>query len=313
MKYNLKQGYVRKMQVFVTEKIKILDEAEINLQKVDRSGNLLPRKVNRNSNIVKRHKAIHEGAARKKVILKSQVTAKNLAASKVEPEDDLLIPYKKVSFLPAYFYKVFIKKKKQPPQKEKPGAKKLSVAGGKVDPRASKSQTPGAPEQDKDGKNVINLKTKKLMEDMKQDNDDYKQVEKIKVEKLAKTITKKSKFGETLNRYNARRKRYVEAITALRDKNAPLKKFDELEWMLNSYENTLFHSHLFIDSEESHLTKLDLYYANQHHVYNEGLISIDLHKTVLLQYACEHLVIVPLAFLIDRLVTTDGFMFLEMY
>ena len=71
MKYNLKQGYVRKMQVFVTEKIKILDEAEINLQKVDRSGNLLPRKVSRNSNIVKRHRAIHEGAARKKVILKS--------------------------------------------------------------------------------------------------------------------------------------------------------------------------------------------------------------------------------------------------
>ena len=62
--------------------------------------------------------------------------------------------------------------------------------------------------------------------------------------------------------YNARRKIANEALTALKDKNAPLKKFDELEGMLNSYEQILFNNHLFTDAEESHLTKLDLYYAN---------------------------------------------------
>ena len=35
MKYTLKQGYIRKMKLFVREKIKILDEAEINLETVD--------------------------------------------------------------------------------------------------------------------------------------------------------------------------------------------------------------------------------------------------------------------------------------
>lgn len=43
----------------------------------------------------------------------------------IDGADDLLIPYKKVSFLPAYFYKVFIKKKKveeAPAKGKKPGA-----------------------------------------------------------------------------------------------------------------------------------------------------------------------------------------------
>lgn len=35
----------------------------------------------------------------------------------------LLVPFKKVSFLPAYFYKVFIKKKKQPEAPAKPEGK----------------------------------------------------------------------------------------------------------------------------------------------------------------------------------------------
>ena len=86
-------------------------------------------------------------------------------------------------------------------------------------------------------------------------------------------------FGGYLNRYNARRKRFVDNLNLLKDKSAPLKKFDEFENMLNSYEQILFHHHLFTDAEESHLTKLDLYYANQHHVYNDCLISTDLQKT----------------------------------
>ncbi len=61
------------MKLFVREKIKIIDEAEINLETVDRSGNLFPRKVNRNAQIVKRHRAIHEGANRKKITQKSQI------------------------------------------------------------------------------------------------------------------------------------------------------------------------------------------------------------------------------------------------
>lgn len=51
-------------------------------------------------------------------------------------------------------------------------------------------------------------------------------------------------------------------LTALKEKSAPLKKFDELENMMNSYDQILLHNHLFIDAEESHLTKLDLFYAN---------------------------------------------------
>jgi hypothetical protein len=76
MRYTLQQGYIRKMKLFVREKIKIIEEAEINLATVDRSGNLLPRKINRNANVVKRHRAVHEAQARKKVIQKSQVTVK---------------------------------------------------------------------------------------------------------------------------------------------------------------------------------------------------------------------------------------------
>lgn len=67
MRYTLQQGYIRKMKLFVKEKIEIIEEAEINLATVDRSGNLLPRKVNRNSNVVKRHRAVHEANARRKV------------------------------------------------------------------------------------------------------------------------------------------------------------------------------------------------------------------------------------------------------
>ena len=116
------------MKLFVREKIKIADEAEINLETVDRSGMLLPRKVNKNAQIVKRHRAIHEANTRKNVIKKSQIkgpfgaTTPTGAGNPSEPlNDDLLIPYKKVSFLPAYFYKVFIKKKKPEPVPEKPG------------------------------------------------------------------------------------------------------------------------------------------------------------------------------------------------
>jgi hypothetical protein len=49
MKYTLKMGYIRKLKLFVREKIKILDEAEINLETVDHSGMLHPRKINRNA------------------------------------------------------------------------------------------------------------------------------------------------------------------------------------------------------------------------------------------------------------------------
>ena len=59
------------MKLWVREKVKIIDEAEINLQKVDKSGNLLPRKVAKNSQIMKRYRAIYEGQERKKVIAKS--------------------------------------------------------------------------------------------------------------------------------------------------------------------------------------------------------------------------------------------------
>lgn len=135
----------------------------------------------------------------------------------------------------------------------------------------------------------------------------------MKVPQIHKLEGKQSKFGGHLDRYNARRNSYIDALTALKDKNQQLKRFDESEHLANSYDTTLQQQHLFMDAEESHLTKLDLRYANQHFVYNEGLISVDLPTTVSIQYACEHLTVVPLALLLDRLITTDGYMFLEMY
>ena len=47
--------------------------------------------------------------------------------------EDLLIPYKKVSFLPAYFYKVFIKKKKV---EEAPAKGRKTGPNAKPDPKA---------------------------------------------------------------------------------------------------------------------------------------------------------------------------------
>lgn len=131
--------------MFVREKIKILDEAEINLETVDKSGMMHPRKVNKNAHIVKRHRAYHEATSRKNITQKSQIKktpATQLPGSvgaALDGADDLLIPYKKVSFLPAYFYKVLIKKKKVeevPAKGRKPGA------ALKPDPKAKL----GAPE-----------------------------------------------------------------------------------------------------------------------------------------------------------------------
>lgn len=255
MRYTLQQGYIRKMKLFVREKIKIIEEAEINLATVDRSGNLLPRKINRNANVVKRHRAVHEAQARKKVIQKSQVTVK---VSSSNQDDDLLMPYKKVSFLPAYFFKVFIKKPKPPVVAVKKGAKpdpKAALLRGKDGKKLEIEQLA-------DDSGIINLKTKKLMDQIKQDQQDYVQDGKIVVEKLHKTITKESKIGGVFNRFNMKKKRYVEQITELKAKNPTLKNFDEMEAMINSYEQILFHQHLFTDNEESHLTKLDMYYAN---------------------------------------------------
>ena len=100
------------------------------------------------------------------------------------------------------------------------------------------------------------------MDELQQEREDYKQDGKVIVEKLTKTIEKASLIGTKMNLYNARRKRASEALISLKEKNAPLKKFDELEGMINSYEQILFNNHLFTDAEESHLAKLDLYYAN---------------------------------------------------
>lgn len=73
-----------------------------------------------------------------------------------------MVPYKKVSFLPAYFYKVFIKKKKAEPEDPK---KKPKIQ--KPDPKLKPGQkAPDSKEQDAD---VISVKTKKLMSQMKQD------------------------------------------------------------------------------------------------------------------------------------------------
>jgi hypothetical protein len=82
---------------------------------------------------------------------------------------------------------------------------------------------------------------------------------------------------------------------------------------MNNYEQVLFHNHLFTDAEESHLAKLDLLYANQHFVYNDALISTSLSKTIGLQYLCEHFTVAPLAFILDRFLTTDGYQVLELY
>lgn len=37
-----------------------------------------------------------------------------------------------------------------------------------------------------------------------------------------------------------------------------LNYLDEVDYMLNNYDETVFHMHLFSDYDEVHLTKLDL-------------------------------------------------------
>lgn len=72
----------------------------------------------------------------------------------------LLVPFKKVQFLPAYFYKVFIKKKKQP---EAP-AKAAGPQKFKIDPKTGKKvpiPAPAAPQKE-EAKDTISVKTKKL-------------------------------------------------------------------------------------------------------------------------------------------------------
>jgi hypothetical protein len=151
MKFTLKQGYLRKLKLYVREKIKILDEAEINLETVDHSGMLHPRKINRNAQIVKRHRAIHEGNARKNIVKKSQIKGPfgptTLATAAAEPvNDDLFLPYEKVSFLPEYFYKVFIKKKKPEPEKPgKPSAPQKPGQGPNAKPDPKKPGPLGKP------------------------------------------------------------------------------------------------------------------------------------------------------------------------
>jgi hypothetical protein len=59
---------------------------------------------------------------------------------------------------------------------------------------------------------------------------------KIPIPKIHKVITEKSRIGGIFESYNKQKHRYVEGLNALKDKNNNLKKFDELEDMLNSYE-----------------------------------------------------------------------------
>ncbi len=99
----------------------------------------------------------------------------------------------------------------------------------------------------------------------------------------------------------------INALTGVKEKNPPLKKFDELENMVNQYEQILFNTHLFTDAEETHLAKLDLFYANQHFVYNDGIFSASLSKTQALQMLCEHFTVAPLAFFLDKLISNDGY------
>ena len=86
--------------------------------------------------------------------------------------------------------------------------------GAKPDPKAAllrgKDGKKLEIEQLADDSGIINLKTKKLMDQIKQDQQDYVQDGKIVVEKLHKTITKESKIGGVFNRFNMKKKRYVE-------------------------------------------------------------------------------------------------------
>lgn len=43
-------------------------------------------------------------------------------------------------------------------------------------------------------------------------------------------------IGNLFNRFNARKKRMINALTGVKEKNPSLKKFDELENMVNQYE-----------------------------------------------------------------------------
>ena len=80
--------------------------------------------------------------------------------------DDLFVSYQKVSFLPAYFYKVFIKKKKPEAEKQKPGTAAPPTKPGapaKPDPKNPKGKPEATPPEEQGASS----KTKKLMEELK--------------------------------------------------------------------------------------------------------------------------------------------------
>jgi hypothetical protein len=48
-------------------------------------------------------------------------------------------------------------------------------------------------------------------------------------------------------------------------------------------------------------------------VYNDAVVSASLSKTQAIQMLCEHFTVAPIAFFLDKLISTDGYQFLDLY
>ena len=77
--------------------------------------------------------------------------------------------------------------------------------------------------------------------------------------------------------------------------------FNDLDFMITEFDETIKHLHLFTDYHEIQLTKLDLIYANGHFDFIDGVIGCDAKQTMLISYSIELLIMLPCLLIIDML------------
>ncbi|CDW90376.1 UNKNOWN [Stylonychia lemnae] len=283
MRFQLKQGQKRKLKLLIRKKFQLQEESDINLDALNKSQMLHPRRVIRSSQVFRRFIAFYESFNKKMITKESQVNSANAKSQKIQVKDDILLAYKKIKYLPASFNKVFVKVKKPKIQ------------------------------QEYEFDQLIKTKTKKLYQQMKREREDYNKLTKLKVQKITKNIKKQSELSKFTKKYNKQAKKYLSIVYHAKEQNKHLKLVHELDVMLNTLNDTVFHVHLFPDYNEVHLTKLDLLYTNQHYLFNEQIFGIDLPKTYALNFAIENMLI-PLSFLfLDMMINTTGLTYYNLY
>eukprot|EP00347_Sterkiella_histriomuscorum_P004301 403360970 len=287
MRFLLKEAFKRKLKLRLRNQIQILKESEVNLDALTKDQMLHPRKVLKNSQVFRRYVAVYEGFNKKEVVKQSQVRAQGQV---LKTNGGILIPYKKANYIPMSFSKIFVRNKQ---------------------PKSNQQKT----QVQNQSNNLIDAKTKKFHEQMHLDKKDYQQNLKIKVSNLTKSISKSDPLSHYLKKQNNKSKRYLQKLRDAKSQNPQLRMFDELDFMISSFTESMFHLHLFSDFDEIHLTKLDLLYANGHYLFEQDTrINISLSHALFLNYACEQFLMFPMLLIIDMLVNqTQTMSFYNLY